>query len=343
MNTLPADHISYQELESFLSGLLDLQYIILFDSDTAAWMAAISLVDESCDILTSANAPIPLFNAIDRSNKRACYYDLRLDGTVETRLLERTKSEKSRLFIATHNHGLHSDLESIAAFCRSHDLLMIEDASQLLYSDRNTSGEVVCYNLAPLFSSPGTKGAFLATDDPGTAQRLKAYASGGLIPTKLWNYDLVNSRDNTSLTPLIASHALEGSKSFSSDLGHIKTLQEHYLRRLSSNRLITLPKKKDLTPYPLFPIFLIPALFCPKEDIYQALLDAGIPVSVGNKPIYKTTLFLDDKRSLFGAEELFKSQLLLPCHAEMDEKDVDYVIEVVEKVLKQYGYRGCSF
>ena len=330
-------------LETFLSKQLDYRHIILFSSDTAAFGAAFSLLAEPCDVFTSANAPITLFDALASEKKKALYYDLRLDGTVETRLLERTRSEQTRVFVATHNHGVHSDLKTIAAFCKAHDLLLIEDASQLLYTREKGAADIALYTLEALIPATLARGAFLATDDPEIAQKLKVYAAGGVIATKLWNYDVINKRDEQTLAPLIAHHALRATETLQTDLQQIKTIQRRYLEALSSNRLITLPKEKDLTPYPRFPIFLTPALFCPKEDIYQALIDAGVPVAVGNKPIYKTTAFQDETLSLFGAEELFKSQLLLPAHASMTENDVDHVIKTLQTVLETYGYRGCSF
>jgi UDP-4-amino-4,6-dideoxy-L-N-acetyl-beta-L-altrosamine transaminase len=123
----------------------------------------------------------------------------------------------------------------------------------------------------------------------------------------------------------------------------MKKIQTIYLDRLSSNRLIELPNASALVANPLFPIALVPALFCPKEDIYEALVDAGIPVQVGNKPIYKTTAFKDETLSLFGAEEVFKAQLLLPCHHLMTADDANLVVETFINVLETYSYRGCAF
>jgi UDP-4-amino-4,6-dideoxy-L-N-acetyl-beta-L-altrosamine transaminase len=123
----------------------------------------------------------------------------------------------------------------------------------------------------------------------------------------------------------------------------VKEIQNIYLDRLSSNRLVELADAAHLLPNHLFPVALIPALFCPKEDIYAALLEAGVPVEVGNKPIYKTTAFKDEALSLFGAEEVYKAQLLLPSHHLMSLEEAASVIEIFERILENYGYRGCSF
>ncbi|MEN8146843.1 MAG: hypothetical protein ABFR02_04410 [Campylobacterota bacterium] len=53
--------------------------------------------------------------------------------------------------------------------------------------------------------------------------------------------------------------------------------------------------------------------------------------------------FKDEALSLFGAEEVFKAQLLLPCHHLMTLDDATFVVDTLEQVLETYGYRGCSF
>ena len=142
---------------------------------------------------------------------------------------------------------------------------------------------------------------------------------------------------------LTASYALTALADIGSTLAKIDAIQTLYLQKLSSNRLVELPKAKSLVAYPLFPVALVPALFCPKEDIYQALIEKGIPVQVGDKPVYKTTAFKDDTLSLFGAEEVHKAQILLPAHHLLNMDEAASVVETLESVLESYGYRGCSF
>ena len=186
-------------------------------------------------------------------------------------------------------------------------------------------------------------GAFIATDNESLAASLRHKAKGGYEQKKFWNYDVINTDANLSLEPLTAQLALDGLTDIDQREQRIKEIQSTYLDRLSSNRLIELPRSEELVANPLFQIALVPALFCPKEDIYQALVEAGVPVKVGNKPVYKTTAFKDETLSLFGAEEVFKAQLLLPCHHLMTLDDTAFVIDTLENVLETYGYRGCSF
>lgn len=334
---------SISELETALASYLGYQEVITLESTQSAFSLALSVFDSSGSVLCSPNAPLSFFNALHDRGLEADYCDLKLDGTMETRFFHKTKRDQSSALLLSHNHGILSDVEKAHLFAQENNLSYIEDATQA-FDPRDKSGaKMVVYDLDALLPASLAKGAFIATDDEVLAASLRLKAGDGFEPKKFWNYDVVNRQEELTLSPLVAKIALEQLKEFDQNSKRMAELQKLYLQRLSSNKLIELPNAQDLAPYSLFQIALVPALFCPKEDIYQALIEAGIPVKVGNKPIYKTTAFKNDALSLFGAEEIFKAQLLLPSHHLMQDADVDYVIETLEKVLETYGYRGCSF
>ena len=262
---------------------------------------------------------------------------------METRFFHKSKTDKTKTLVLSHNHGILSDCKQTSQFAQESDLTLIEDATQAFSKREKSGAELVIYSLDTLVPSFIAKVAFIATDNKPLSDSLRNHARGGCAQKKFWNYDLVNTDADLGLAPLTAQLALNALEDIGLREERVKEIQNIYMGRLSSNRLIELPKASDLIPYPLFQVALVPALFFPKEDIYQALVEAGIPIKVGNKPIYKTTAFKDGSLSLFGAEEIFKAQLLLPSHHLMTDDDVTFVIETLKKVLETYGYRGCSF
>ncbi len=331
------------ELESALASYLGYEEVIMLNSVESAFSLALMTLKKEHGVLCSPNAPIALFNALAHQNLYAQYADLKLDGTMYPRFFHKSKTEQTSALVLSHNHGILSDYEETSKFTQESNLSFIEDATQAFSKRAKSGAALVLYSLDLLVPSSIADGAFIATDDKILADSLRLKAKGAFEQKKFWNYDFINTNPDLALSPLTAQLGLTALADIEQREKQIKKIQETYLDRLSSNRLIELPKATSLTPNPLFPIALVPALFCPKEDIYQALVEAGIPIKVGNKPIYKTTAFLDTSLSLFGAEEVFKAQLLLPSHHLMSDEDVAFVIETLEKVLETYGYRGCSF
>ena len=331
------------ELESALATYLGYKEVIVLNSIESAFSLALSMLKKEHGVLCSPNAPIALFNALSHQNFYAEYADLKLDGTMYPRFFHKSKTERTTALVLSHNHGILSDCEETSQFTQENNLSFIEDATQAFSKRAKSGAALVIYSLDLLVPSSIADGAFIATDDKTLADSLRQKARGGFEQKKFWNYDLVTTDPDLGLSPLTAQLALKALIDIEQREQRIKEIQEIYLDKLSSNRLIELPKSSDLTPHPLFQVALVPALFCPKEDIYQDLVEAGIPIKVGNKPIYKTTAFKDEGISLFGAEEVFKAQLLLPSHHLMTLEEVNFVIETLESVLETYGYRGCSF
>ena len=332
-----------EKLEKALAAYLDYKEVIVLNTVESTFNLVFSTLEKENGVLCSPNAPIALFNALHHHNLHAEYCDLKLDGTMETRFFHKSKTDMSKALVLSHNHGILSDCKQTSQFTHESVITFIEDATQAFCKREKSGAELVIYSLDTLVPSFIAKGAFIATDNKPLSDSLRKHARGGCEQKKFWNYDLVNTDTDLGLAPLTAQLALDALEDIGLREERVKEIQNIYMGRLSSNRLIELPKASDLIPYPLFQVALVPALFCPKEDIYQALVEAGIPIKVGNKPIYKTTAFKDDSLSLFGAEEIFKAQLLLPSHHLMTDEDVTFIVDTLEKVLETYGYRGCSF
>lgn len=332
-----------QNLETKLSQHTGYQEVLLLESLQSAFYIALSTLPKNGKLLCSPNAPLALFFAMSQIGFKANYSDLRLDGTLEERFLERSLDKETSAIVLSHHYGILSETQKAVALAEQKHITLIEDASQAFFKKEKSGASVVVFSLDTLINPQQGESAFLATDDLELAQKLRDLARGGFQQTKLWNYDLLTPQPARHLKTLAVEYIFDQYHKSKNNAEQITFLQQYYIEALCSNKLLELPQKEKLTPYPLFPIALAPALFCPKERIYEALIAAGISVQVGNKPIYKTTAFKDDVLSLFGAEEVFKAQLLLPCHPQLTEEDIVYIIKTLEEILKRYGHRGCSF
>jgi len=331
------------QLEGALASYLGYKHLIALNSVDAAFALALSVFEKGSGLLCSPNAPAGLFKAAFCRMLLPQYCDLRLDGTIEPRFLERTKTSNSRAVVVSHHYGQKADCDTIASFAAENQLLLIEDATLAFGKSEKHAANVAIYDLDSLLPAAVAKGGFIATDDDVLAAGLRLKAGGGYEQKRFWNYDITEAESDSRLDSLVASLALDALADIEARHERIREIQRLYLDRLAGNRLIELPDPATLIPHHLFPIALIPALFCPKEDIYEALHKEGVSVKVGNKPIYKTTFFRDETLSIFGAEEVYKAQLLLPCHPFMTEVEAGAVVAALERVLQEYGYRGCRF
>ncbi len=330
-------------LEKAFSERSGYSEIIAVSSLYAAYTLAFSQLREGDELLCSPMSDLALYQALKQQKLHPHYLELKLDGTLESRFIERTTTSRTKVLVVSHHHGLHTEMTAFQELAQKEQLLLIEDASQAFHLTQKSSADLVLFSIEALISPSTAQGAFIATDNPEWARQLRQLREGGYVTKKLWNYDLLSTLPNTKLSTLIADFCYQALLTDLQNSKRMQEIQNLYIEGLSSLKLLQLPTAEQLMVHYHFPIFLAPALFCPKEDIFQDLLAEGVAVSVGNRPIYKTTAFLDESTFLFGAEEVYKAQVLLPVQPELSDETVYTIIEKVNSVIEKYAYRGCSF
>ena len=332
-----------RQLEQALETYLGFDHVVAVENETVAFRACLERFQQDDEVFCSPVATHALHRALSELSLKSLYTDLRLDATTETRFLERQLTEKSKCFVLSHYQGVSSSVEDVQNFCAQHKLSFVEDATHSFYQYKKSSAKIVVFSLDSLIDSQIAQGAFIATDDLSLAQTLRSRVQGGYQKRKNWNYDLLNKDKNVQLSVLNAHFALKHLEGVVEKKQKVQKIQMQYKETLSGVKLLTLPAQNNLSSERSFSVILDPSLFCPKEDIYSELLDAGIAVKVGLKPVYKTKAFLDESVQLFGVEEIYKGILLLPIDSEMSESNVRIVIETFKEILDKYAYRGCSF
>jgi dTDP-4-amino-4,6-dideoxygalactose transaminase len=158
-----------------------------FNSGTAAlhsalWAAGVGPGDE---VITSAFSFSGTFQPILQQNAIPVFVDIdpatyNIDtGQIESRISDRTK-----VLMPVHIHGLPADMEAVMALAEKHDLIVIEDACQAhgaTYQGRmaGTIGHMGCFSLNKTKNLSGGEGGLLTTDNEGFAERAKMLRTFG--------------------------------------------------------------------------------------------------------------------------------------------------------------------
>ena len=330
-------------LEQQLGKYLKYTHVIAVESEEVAFKMSFEALDLTGEVFCSPLAPLSLHRSLSLLKLRPRYLDVTLDARIETRFLERQLTDESSCLVISHYHGILSDAGYFQQFCQGKDLILIEDATQSFSPGLKSGAEIVVFSLEGLLPRGIAKGAFIATDNTLLAEQLRVKVAGGYEKRKNWNYELLTHEENVQLSGLTAHFSLENLSAIDLHNETIRKIQKNYIMGLADSKMLSLPSIEHLSVSTFFPVILAPALFCPKEDIYRELLEAGVSVEVGLKPVYKTVAFLDESLQMFGAEEVYKGILLLPIDSAMSEDAVLNVVKILKKILNKYEYRGCSF
>lgn len=174
-------------LEAEWAGFVGRSGALLFNSGTAAIHAALYAIglQPGDEVITTAytfsgtyqpilqQLGIPVFVDIDPRT-----YNL------DVRQIEAKISDRTRVIMPVHIHGLPCDMDEILAIASRHGLSVVEDACQAhgaTYHGRQvgTFGSVACYSLNSSKILQGGEGGLLVADDPEILHRARRLRTFG--------------------------------------------------------------------------------------------------------------------------------------------------------------------
>jgi len=205
------------------------------------------------------------------------------------------------------------------------------------YLDVQTKADITIIDLKTLNPVANASGAALFCNDERLLDAMRTFASLGITQGPVWN-DKVNQEGiDGVMNDLVYEYWQQNMESFIEETRGREEIVALYRERFSHLKLIDLMP----TAYPrFFPVRLAPELLCPKEDIYIALQEKNVAVSVPYKPLYRYDLFKGEM--IRSAEQFYKSALALPMHTNK-RSEAERIADIFVEVIEKYAYRGCSF
>ncbi len=344
-------------VEAFEKALCDYtgaKYAVSFNSATSALMGAYSSasITEGDEIITTPISFVATSNMAVALGAKPVFCDVKLDGNIDERLIEKLITPQTKAIVPVDFGGKPVVLSKIQELAKRHDLVLIEDACHALGShiDGRKIGSISDMTIFSFHAikpiTTGEGGAVL-TDNEEYADKLRRFRSHGIVKKKFWNMDMIEMGYNYRLTDIAASLGLSQMKKLDAFIKKRNEIAAYYDERFKGHKLFqTIPiAKGEGSARHLYPITLIPALQCSKEDIFSSLHEKGIGVQVHYKPIHQNSFYVEKygKQRFVVAEDFYRSELSLPCHQKMSLEDAKVVADTLLDVLEDYSIQGCSF
>lgn len=345
------------KVEAFEQALCDYtgaKYAVTFNSATSALMGAYAAagIGEGDEIITTPISFVATSNMAIALGARPLFCDVKLDGNIDKRLIEKLITPRTKAIVPVDFGGKPVALSTIKDIAAKHKLLVIEDACHALGSQVDSQrigslSDMTIFSFHAIKPITTGEGGAVMTDNEEYADRLRHFRSHGIIKKQYWNMDMVEMGYNYRLTDIAAALGLSQMKKLDSFIDRRNEIAAYYDERFKGHKLfqtITIPENETSARH-LYPITLIPALQCPKEEIYSSLHANGIGVQVHYKPIHQNSFYIDKfgKQRFPVAEDFYRSELSLPCHQKMSIKDAEFVADTFLKTIEEYSIRGCSF
>ena len=304
------------------------------------------------EVLVPANTFIASILAITENGLRPVLVEPNKDTLeIDEELLEQHVTSRTRSLMLVHLYGRCAWTERIAAFCRDHNLLLVEDNAQAhgckvtkYQSDKVTkyqSDKVTKYQSDKVtgslghaaghsfypgknLGSMGDCGA-VTTDDDELAAVIRALGNYGSSEKYVSDYKGRNSR----IDELQAAFLQVKLKYLNSDNARRQQIGRRYEQEIS-NPLIWLPRPMGdgENVYHLFPVFS-----AERDALQQYLVEHGVETLVHYPvPPHRQKCYSEwNNLSLPITEQLSREELSLPMSPVLKDEEVGEVVRLVNE------------
>ncbi len=244
--------------------------------------------------------------------------------------VEKCITKKTKVIMPVHVNGRACDLERLKALAQKHNIKIVEDAAQAMFSKSNgcylgTTSDAGCFSFAMSKLISTGQGGMVVTNDNTLAKKLKLIKNHGVIDnfTDTWNQPGINFK----FTDILASIGLVQLDRVSKHIDHMMAIYEMYEQGLKDCQGIKLcPVAVDKGEHPLW----VEATCQERDRLISFLRERNIQSRPSSPPLHTSDYFKSD--GVYPNATYFaQKNLILPCGPDQPLVNVEKVISAVKE------------
>ncbi|BDA03841.1 UDP-4-amino-4,6-dideoxy-N-acetyl-beta-L-altrosami ne transaminase [Helicobacter pylori] len=342
--------------EEALCEFLGVKHALVFNSATSALLTLYrNFSDFSADcneIITTPISFVATANMLLESGYKPVFAEIKNDGNIDELALEKLINERTKAIVSVDYAGKSVEIGSIQKLCKRHSLSFLSDSSHALGSEYQNK-KVGGFALASVFSFHAIKpittaeGGAVVTNDGELYEKMKWFRSHGMIKKDFFEGEVKSIGHNFRLNEIQSALGLSQLKKAPLLMQKREEIALVYDRIFKDNPYFTPlhPLLKDKSSNHLYPILMRQKFFTCKKLILENLHKRGILAQVHYKPIYQYQLYqqLFNTAPLKSAEDFYRAEISLPCHANLDLESVQNIAHGVLKTFEDLKIEWVSF
>ncbi|UOR64604.1 UDP-4-amino-4,6-dideoxy-N-acetyl-beta-L-altrosamine transaminase [Helicobacter pylori] len=333
--------------EEALCEFLGVKHALVFNSATSALLTLyrnFSDFNADCnEIITTPISFVATANMLLESGYKPVFAEIKNDGNIDELALEKLINKKIKAIVSVDYAGKSVEIGSIQKLCKRHSLSFLSDSSHALGSEYQNK-KVGGFALASVFSFHAIKpittaeGGAVVTNDNELYEKMKWFRSHGMIKKDFFEGEVKSIGHNFRLNEIQSALGLSQLKKAPLLMQKREEIALVYDRIFKDNPYFTPlhPLLKDKSSNHLYPILMRQKFFTCKKLILENLHKRGILAQVHYKPIYQYQLYqqLFNTAPLKSAEDFYRAEISLPCHANLDLESVQNIAHGVLKTFE---------
>ncbi len=335
--------------EEALCEFLGVKHALVFNSATSALLTLyrnFSGFNADCnEIITTPISFVATANMLLESGYKPVFAEIKNDGNIDELALKKLINERTKAIVSVDYAGKSVEIGSIQKLCKRHSLSFLSDSSHALGSEYQNK-KVGGFALASVFSFHAIKpittaeGGAVVTNDGELYEKMKWFRSHGMIKKDFFEGEVKSIGHNFRLNEIQSALGLSQLKKAPLLMQKREEIALVYDRIFKDNPYFTPlhPLLKDKSSNHLYPILMRQKFFTCKKLILENLHKRGILAQVHYKPIYQYQLYQQffNTAPLKSAEDFYRAEISLPCHANLDLKSVQNIAHGVLKTFEGF-------
>ena len=331
------------EFERLFKRKFKIAYPVALNSGTSALHLALDLagVGTGDEVITTAQTMVATSQAILMQKATPVFADIQYKtGNINPEDIEHRVTNKTKALLVVHWGGYPCDLDAINILAKKHNLMVIEDAAQALgaiYKNKNIGSisPFTCFSFQAIKHVTTGDGGMLVLKNKAHYDKARVKRWFGIDRLKRkpsllgefeWNITEIGYKYH--MNDIAAALGIVHLNTFQSRLKKLNKIAKLYRRELSSIPGITLfdenPNRKGAQW--LF------SMHVERRDSFVDMMNKkGVEVSVVHSRIDKNGIFGTKRNDLTNLERFEKTQICIPMHSRLKDKEAHYIINCIKK------------
>lgn len=335
-----------KKFEEELAKYIGCKNVVCVNSGTAALHLAFLAIgaNKDSEIITTSFSFIASANAILYTGAKPIFTDIdEKTYNMDIEKIEGLINEKTIAIEPVHLFGQPCEMDKIMEIANKNGLIVIEDAAQAIGAEYDgkkvgSIGDITCFSTYATKNLHTGEGGFIATNNDEYAEKIRILRDQG----QDGKYNHVMIGYNYRMTEIQAAIGIHQIKEIDK-LNKIRIRNAEYLtKRLKEIDGIIPPYINPKVKH-VFHQYVIQIdeekIRLNRDELKEKLINNGIEVAIHYpkpiplQPIYRK--LFNYKDGMFPiAEKVSKRIFSLPINPFLKIKDLDYIVDIIEKSLK---------